>query len=125
VEVSGRQLRLVLHVCDGVSVTWAQVHTDVADPSAVEPVLQALVSAAHANIGAQPGSGQAVDVPGSTPHPMSGRYRLRGKAPNGRDMEQAMLVFARGTVVVQVTALGGRLPADAVDTFLGSVRANR
>lgn len=123
VIVAGRQLQLVLQVCDADAVTWAQAHTDVGDPAAVGPVLEALAHAAHDNVRAErlPVVPQA--VPGSTPQAAAGRYRIVGKAPDGRAVEEALLLFARGTLVVQVTALASRLPGDAVDTFVGSIRA--
>ena len=84
---------------------------------------EALARAAHDNVRAErlPVVPQA--VPGSTPQAAAGRYRIVGKAPDGRAVEEALLLFARGTLVVQVTALASRLPGDAVDTFVGSIRA--
>lgn len=123
VVVAGRELQFVLQVCDAVAVTWAQAHADVGDPASVGPVLEALVDAAHGNVHAvrQPVVPQS--VPGSTPQAAAGRYRVRGKAPDGRPVDEILLLFVRGTTVVQVTALGARLPDEAVDTFFGSVRA--
>lgn len=123
VVVAGRELQLVLQVCDAGEVTWAQAHADVGDPAAVGPVLEALVDAAHGNVHAVRQPVVPQNVPGSSPQAAAGRYRIQGKAPDGRAVDEALLLFARGTTVVQVTALGSHLPADAVDTFVGSLRA--
>ncbi|WP_326537703.1 hypothetical protein [Pseudorhodoferax sp.] len=120
-QLAGRELQFVLQVCDAGGVAWAQARVDVQDPAAVELVMQALAAAAHANLGTPPAAAAAPAVAGATPQQASGRFVLAGKGPDGRPLEQAMLLFATGTVVVQVTALGTRLPAAAVDTFLGSV----
>lgn len=120
-QLAGRELQFVLQVCDAGGVAWAQARVDVQDPAAVEPVMQALAAAAHANLGTPPAAAAAPAVVGATPQRAAGRFVLAGKGPDGRPIEQAMLLFATGTVVVQVTALGARLPAAAVDTFFSSV----
>jgi hypothetical protein len=82
-----------------------------------------LIEAAHANLGAPRAAAAAPGVPGASPQASAGRYMLRGRAPDSRPLEAALLVYAKGTRVVQATALGPRLPADAIETFLGSARA--
>lgn len=124
VRLAARELKLVLLVCDAGGVTWALAQADTGDPAAVGPALDALVGAAHANLGAPRAAAVSTLVPGATTHAAGGRYALRGRTPDGRTVEAAMLAFAKGTVVVQVTALGTDLAADAVATFLGSVRAD-
>lgn len=121
--LAGRPQVLVLQVCDTGGVTWALAHTQVDEPAAVPAVLQALAEAAHANLGAARGPARPQVVPGATVQTASGRYGFSGQAPDGRRLEAAVLLYARGAVVVQLTALGPRLTADAVDTFLTSARA--
>lgn len=125
VNLVGQERALVLQVCDGGGVTWAVAHSDVGDPTAVGPALKAMRLATQANIGAAPGASVPAQVEGATPNAEAGRGRMRGRAPDGREVDAALLVFARGTVIVQVTALGGRLPDEAVETFLGSARFPR
>jgi len=62
-------------------------------------------------------------VPGATPHADSTRLRLEGRRADGQPVREQVLLFARGTLVVQATALGATLPDDAVDTFFASLRA--
>jgi hypothetical protein len=122
VDLGGSAVQMVLQVCDGAGATWAVAHADVVDPAAVGPALQVLTKSAHANLGASVGAAQTALVPGSTPQAHAGRYRFQGKGSDGRDLDEAMLVFARGTVVFQVTALAPRLVNDDVEAFLASVR---
>lgn len=122
-SLAGRPQVLVLQVCDTGGVTWALAHVQVDDPANVHAVLQALADAAHANVGASRGAVRPQAVPGATAHAAAGRYGFSGQAPDGRRLEAAVLLYARGPVVVQLTALGPRLAADAVDTFLTSARA--
>ena len=123
VDLGGGAVQMVLQVCDGAGATWAVAYADVADPRAVAPALNVLTRAAHANLGVQPGVALPVQVPGSTPQAGAGRYRFQGKGRDGREVDEALLVFARGTVVFQVTALASRLINDDVEAFFGSVRA--
>lgn len=122
-SLAGREQVLVLQVCDAGGVTWALAHTRAADLAEVPALLEALAAGAHANLGAAPGAPRPQAVPGATAHAASGRYRFGGQAPDGRRLEAAVLLYARGPVVVQVTALGAQLTAEAVDTFLAAARA--
>lgn len=124
VQLIGRELQMVLQVCDEADLTWAQVYADAVDPAAVGPLIEALVAAAHLNLGARRGALVPSQVIGATPNPGSGRYRLRGRAPDGHAVEEVMLVFVKGTVVVQVTALGAAVPTDLADNFIGAVRVD-
>lgn len=123
IVVAGRDLLLVLHLCDAGGTSWAQARMDVGDPAAVGPVLEALRAAAQANVGATTALMTAQTVHGATPNASAGRLRVQGRAPDGRTLAAEVLLFAKGTVVVQVTALGARLPPDDVlQTFFESVR---
>lgn len=123
VALTGRPLQLVLQVCDSADVTWAVAYADVADPSAVAPALRALAEAAHANLGVATTAPEPLAVAGATPQDGAGRFRFRGIARDGRTLDEALVVFARGTVVFQVTALGPKLADDSLETFIGSLRA--
>ncbi len=123
VALAGRPQVLVLQVCDTGGVTWALAHTQLTDPAEAPAVLQALADAAHANIGAARSAARPQVVPGAAAHAAAGRYGFSGQAPDGRRLEAAVLLYARGSVVVQLTVLGPRLAAEAVDTFMTSARA--
>lgn len=122
IDLAGRPVTMVLQVCDVAEVTWAVAHAELEDPSVVGPALQMLAAAAHDNLGVPRSVPRAASVQGATPQAAAGRFRFQGKGRDGRSLDEAVLVFARGTLVVQVTALGARLADDSIETFLGSVR---
>ncbi|MFT3819361.1 MAG: hypothetical protein QM750_17255 [Rubrivivax sp.] len=123
VTIAGRAQLLVLEVCDADGVSWALAHTQASEPAAVGPLLDALAAAAHANLGVVRSSLRPHAVPGATPQAAAGRYAFAGRDPRGRALQAQVLVFARGLLVVQLTALGEQVPEAAVETFFGSVRA--
>ncbi len=124
VPLAGPPVRVVLQACDSDGQTWGLMSVDLDDPARVGPVLSALLAAAAANIGAQAGSGQPFVVKGATPQAGSQRVRLQGHRPQGPAVEMVVAVFTHGTRVYQMTALGDKLQAEAVDTFLASARIN-
>ena len=124
VMIDGRAQLLVLEVCDADGVSWALAHTQASEPAAVGPLLDALAAAAHANLGVARTVLRPQAVPGATPQAAAGRYAFAGQDPRGRALQAQVLVFARGLLVVQLTALGERLPDAGVETFFGSVRAD-
>lgn len=123
VPLAGGPVTMVLQVCDAGRASWALAHVDLGDPARVNAALAALADAVHTNLGATRAAGQTASVPGATPYASAGRFRTRGRAPDGRALESGTLVFARGTWVVQATVIGERLADAEVDTFLSSARA--
>jgi hypothetical protein len=122
VMLAGQSVSLSLQACSAGGQTWALAWTDVADPAQVGPALRELRDAAVANIGAQLSTPLPLSVPGATPHANSTRLRLAGRRADGQPVREQMALFARGTLVVQATALGAELPEDAADTFFASLR---
>jgi hypothetical protein len=123
VALAGQAVALSLHACSAGGQTWALAWGDVTDPAQVGPALRELRDAAAANIGAQSSVVLKLSVPGATPHADSTRLLLEGKRADGHAVREQIALFARGTVVVQATALGAELPDDAADTFFASLRA--
>ena len=122
-RLAGQMVTMSLQACSAGGQTWALAWVDVADPAQLGPALRELRDAAVANIGAQPQVPLPSSVPGATPHGDSSRLRLEGRRADGQPVREQVLLFARGTLVVQATALGVTLPDDAVDTFFASLRA--
>ena len=122
-SLAGQPVNLSLMSCTAGEHTWALAWVDVADPARVSPVLHDLRDAAVANIGARTPQPLALSVPGATPHVGSVRLRLQGRRADGQPVQVQVAVFARGTVVIQATVLGGPLQTEAVDTFFASLRA--
>ncbi|HNU10458.1 MAG TPA: hypothetical protein PKJ45_03730 [Rubrivivax sp.] len=123
IQLVGQPRTLVLQLCDAAGVTWGLAYLKVGEPAEVPAVLDTLAAAAHANLGAERGAAQPQTVAGAGGYAAAGRYRLSGRRPDGQAIESALLLYARGTVVVQLTALGPKLDDAAVDAFLAGASA--
>lgn len=123
VSLAGASVSLTLAACTADSRTWALAFADMGDPARVGPALEELRRSAAANIGATNGRPLPLAVAGATPNAASGRQELSGRLPDGVAVVEQVAVFARGTRVYQLTALGPTLPAEAADTFFASWRA--
>ena len=126
VQLASAHVALALHACNAGGVTWAIAVADVGDPALVVTALEALRSAAAANLdGATAARTMPLAVNGATPNPSSTRLRLQGKLPDGKSVDEELALFAKGTRVFQATCVGASLPAPAVETFFGSLRVER
>jgi hypothetical protein len=47
---------------------------------------------------------------------------FQGQMPDGKPVAMQVAVFAHGTQAFQATVIGSALPAEAVQTFMGSIR---
>ena len=118
VALAGQAAALGLWVCSTGGHTFALASVEVAEPARVGPVLQALAAAAQANVQAQVLFQQAASVPGMTPHPAALRLQLVGRMPDGRPVQEQVLVFSHGLRVFQAVALGPDMgPAQAAPFF--------
>jgi len=63
-----------------------------------------------------------MQVPGMTPNAQAGRIRLDGKLPGGESAQAAAGFFVKGTRVFQVTVVGSKLDAQALETYLGGLK---
>lgn len=120
--LAGAAVRLSLHACSADGQTWGVAHADMEDPARVAAALAELRASAAANIAAGDAGQLPLQVPGATPQPGSERVHFDGHLPDGRPVQAQVAVFAQGTRVYQVTALGEHLPAEAADVFFGSIR---
>lgn len=121
-SLAGAPVRLSLHACSAAGSTWALAVADLGDPARVGPALAELRSAAQRNLAAPDGHALELKVPGSTPHPGSGRLQFEGRMPDGRAMHEQVAVFVKGTQVYQAVVLGTSLDAEAASTFFDSIR---
>lgn len=123
VPLAGSPVALTLHVCQHEELTFAVSHADVVDPARVGAALAALRAAAQANLNAPAGTPVADrGVPGMTPQPASGHWRLAGSGPGGQALQAEVAVFSRGTQVVQATLLGRSLTAAPAQAFFEGLR---
>ncbi len=123
VVLAGQPVKLALLACEAGGQTWGLAEADLADPTRLAPVLDALAQSAGDNLGAAAPVVEPLQVPGATPHAGSRRLRLDGRRPDGRAVRMQLAVFVRGTHVYQASVLGEQLPAEAAQTFFDSLRA--
>jgi len=122
VALAGATVELTLLACSAGPNTYALTHGDVVDPARVSPALQALAAAAAANVGAEPVTGEPFRVPGMTPNPHARHWPLRGQLPDGTEVREEVLTFAKGTRVFQATVIGPAPPPQAVRAFFEGVK---
>jgi hypothetical protein len=115
-------VRLELHACTAAGATWALAFADMGDPARVGPALVELRTAASKNLSASEPHSLPFRVEGATPNPASQRVQFQGRMPDGRAVTEQVAVFAKGTRVFQVIAVGERLDAEAADSFFSSLR---
>ncbi|MEN9416614.1 MAG: hypothetical protein RI988_234 [Pseudomonadota bacterium] len=121
--LAGAPARWVLHSCEAAGMTWAVAWVELADPARVGPVLAELRAAAQANLGAAALQPLGMRAPaGATPNPLSGRFALTGRLPDGRAVRGQITWAVRGTAVLQASAHGTEPDPLAVDTFFDSLR---
>jgi len=111
-----------LNTCQAEGVTFAIGDTDVADPARVPPVLQALKARAFAQGRSPAAEPMPFQMPGLTPQPDAGRWRLKGVGPDGKVVQIELALFAHGTRIVQATLIGPALSAAAVQPFFEALR---
>lgn len=125
VRIAGQSVRLQLHACRAGDVTWALAEADMGAPAGVAAALDDLRALAVGNLAGQAGPEVTFDVPGATPSPRALRCDVVGKLPDGLPVSEHVGVFAVGTMVAQVTALGASLQAESVNSFFASARIHR
>jgi hypothetical protein len=124
VAMAGRTLEMSMWACSVDETVYALSFADVKDPARVGAALDELGRAAQSNLQSRDGgaASQPAAVVGMTPHPQSAQWRLSGRLPDGRDVQERALLFSHGTQVYQATMLGARLDAEAQETFFGALR---
>jgi hypothetical protein len=122
-QLAGAKVDMTLHACVAGGSTYALSYADVADPARVDPVLDALASAARANIAAREVlASTAPSVAGATPGARAGRWTMRGRLSDGREVHAQAALFAYGTSVYQATVMSASADATAAETFFGALR---
>ena len=126
VTLADRRVEMSMYACSAGDVTYALAFADMADPAAVTPALQELARSARDNLGASaPAASSVLSVPGMTPNAQSAQWRIDGRLPDGRAVQEQMVLFAHGTRVHQATMVGARIDADASETFFSSLAVGR
>jgi hypothetical protein len=121
-NMAGASVQYQMRVCEAGGVTWALAHADVGDATRVGPALAFLKTSAGVKLGAAQVESAALQVPGMTPNAESARLSIAGQRPDHSPVRQVLAVFSHGTSVFEAVAIGARLPPEAVESFLESLR---
>lgn len=103
--------------CEAGGVTYGVASAEVDGPARVEPVLVALTSRFEAAVHARDIRTRSFNVEGATPFNGNVSARMDGTRPDASSLQASWTVFAHGTHVFQLSAIGTRLPEDAVAPF--------
>jgi hypothetical protein len=123
VTIAGASVTWTLQLCTTAGVTFAVGTADLADPNLLQPALRELADRALENLAAPTVRAEAAAlVPGSTPNQAARRLLLEGRRVDGARVTEQLVLFAHGTRIYQVTALGQSPPAAVIDTFVASIR---
>ncbi len=122
IAVAGTPLKLFMLSCAVGGATYGVATADVGDATRVQPVLAAFAASARGAIRAVEGPFVPFDIPGATPFPGSASARLHGIRPDGRATDESIRLFARGTRIFQLTAIGSPLSEAEIRTFEDDVR---
>jgi hypothetical protein len=123
VAIAGETVAMSMFACSAGETVYALSFADVKDPARVGAALDELARAAQLNLQSPSGAAsQPLHVAGMTPHPQSAQWRLAGRLPDGRTVQERVALFSYGTRVYQATMLGAKLDAEAQDTFFGALR---
>jgi hypothetical protein len=122
VTMAGAQVRLTLYACSAGGATWGVAFADVGEPARVAATLQSLRESARSNVDGAQVAAAPITVSGATPFADAGRLRIEGRLADGKPVQEQVAVFARGTVVYQATAVGGKLDNEHVEMFFAGLR---
>jgi len=125
VKLAGLTVSMSMFACSVGDTTYALVFADMRDPSLVSQALDDLALAARSHLHAPENSAsQPLSVPGMTPNARAAQWRLQGRLPDGRLVQERAALFAHGTQIYQATMLGAELDAEAQEVFFGALRMN-
>lgn len=127
VVIAGEAQQMGLSACSAGELTFAVAQVEARDVTRITPLLQALREALAANVaGADAGGGevQAADAPlqGAQAHPLAQRLSVSGRRADGSSFHAQGQFFCKGLRVYQVTVVGTRLDAQALDVFFSSLK---
>jgi hypothetical protein len=123
VQLGGAMVEMSMFSCAVGSTVYALTFADMKDPALVGPALDDLARAVQSHVEAPVvAASQALAVPGMTPHTRAAQWRLSGRLPDGRTVQERSALFSHGTRVYQATMLGASLDAEAQETFFGALK---
>ncbi len=123
VVLADESLEMSMFACSAGETVYALSFADVKDPARVGAALDELARAAQVNLQSLGGAAsEPLKVAGMTAHPQSAQWRLAGRLPDGRAVQQRVALFSHGTRVYQATMLGAALDPEAQEAFFGALR---
>jgi hypothetical protein len=126
VAIAGEMTLMSMFACSAGDTVYALSFADVKDPARVGAALDELGRAAQSNLQSPGGvASEPANVSGMTPHAQAAQWRLSGRLPDGRAVQEQVVLFSHGTRVYQATMLGAALDAEARDTFFGALRVGQ
>jgi hypothetical protein len=123
VRLAGDQSLMSMYSCAAEGTVYALSFADVKDLARVDAAIDELAIAVQAHF--QPiesAASQPAAVRGMTPHPAAATWRLAGRMPDGRTMQERTALFRHGTRVYQLTMLGASLDVQAQETFFDAIQ---
>jgi hypothetical protein len=123
VRLAGEQALMSMYSCSAEGTVYAVSFADVKDPARVDAAIDELAIAVQSHFRPiESAASQPAVVRGMTPHPAASIWRLVGRLPDGRTMQERTVLFRHGTRVYQLTMLGTSLDAQAQETFFDAVQ---
>jgi hypothetical protein len=122
VELVGKARPMTMRSCAAGASTYALAFVDLDDPAAVAPALNALRQAAVSNLHAADPASAAFAVRGATASSASGRVLIRGRLPDGKEVQEHAAFFVRGLRVYQASIIGRAPEQEEVDPFFSGLR---
>jgi hypothetical protein len=120
--LAGEKVQMALNSCAAGDVTYAVSHAEFSDAAHVSAAVQAMHAAAAGNLGGSAAVVSPLPVPGMTPNPLTQRWSVQGKRPDGSVVQQQFSVFSGGLRVYQASVIGPALDPVAADTFFSSLK---
>jgi hypothetical protein len=122
VVVAGTPLKLFMLSCEAGGVTYGVATAEVGDATRVDAVLADLAAGARAALRSRGGNFAPFNLAGMTPFQGNVSARLHGVRRDGVTVEESLRLFARGTRVFQVNAIGPALPDPVIRPFEDELR---
>lgn len=124
-ELGGIRVPVQQLACRAGDTLWGVTSAELRDPARVGEALAQLRQARARNLQGQEREHAPAAVKGMTPQPQAQRFTVVGRDPDGRDVTEQSLVFAHGTRVFHLAALGGAPSAEALETFFAQLHLGR
>jgi hypothetical protein len=127
--LAGSDSQATMLVCDAQDITWSVTRYELGDPARLGPALKELRYRLAHNLGGEEGKQPGALPLGAAPLEEAGRSRMRGRRPNGDEVQAEALFFGEATRAYQLVALLPARPSAAVlaqtAQFLEGVQISR